>query len=45
MMKCPKKVTFAKYNLKKWIPETEEEFKKTPRREAIPIDMREKPEI
>jgi hypothetical protein len=44
-MKCPKKVTFAKYNLKKWIPETEEEFKKTPRREAIPIDMREKPEI
>jgi len=45
MMKGPKKVTFAKYNLKKWIPETDEEFKKTPRRELRPIDMREKPEI
>ena len=45
MMKGPKKVTFAKYNLKKWMPETEEEFKKTPRKEMQPIDMREKPEI
>ena len=45
MIKGPKKVTFAKYNLKKWIPEVEEEFKKTPRKELVPIDMREKPEI
>ena len=42
-----KRVTFAKYNLKKWIPQVEVEFEKTARKykEEEVIDMREKPEI
>ena len=40
----PKRVTFAKYNLKKWQPSIEVEYKKTLRTEkkAEVIDMREK---
>ena len=40
----PKRVTFAKYNLKKWHPSIEVEYKKTLRTEkkAEVIDMREK---
>ena len=43
----PKKVTFAKYNLKKWHPSVEAEYKKTLRTEKKKevIDMREKPPI
>jgi len=43
----PKKVTFAKYNLKKWHPSVEAEYKKTLRTEKTKeiIDMREKPPI
>ena len=43
----PKKVTFAKYNLKKWHPSVEAEYKKTLRTEKNKeiIDMREKPPI
>ena len=43
----PKKVTFAKYNLKKWHPSIEAEYKKTLRTEKKKevIDMREKPQI
>ena len=43
----PKRVTFAKYNLKKWHPSTEVEYKKTLRTEKKSeiIDMREKPPI
>jgi|TARA_B110000914_G_C15497460_1_gene464067 hypothetical protein len=42
-----KKVTFSKYNLRKWYPSVESEYKKTLRtkKEEKPIDMREKPEI
>ena len=41
----PKKVTFAKYSLKKWHPSVESEYKKTMRNEkkAEIIDMRDKP--
>ena len=43
----PKKVTFAKYNLKKWHPSVEAEYKKTLRTEKKKevVDMREKPPI
>ena len=42
----PKRVTFAKYNLKKWHPSIEVEYKKTPRNEKKEIiDMRELPPI
>ena len=43
----PKRVTFAKYNLKKWHPSVESEYKKTLRTEKKKevIDMREKPPI
>ena len=43
----PKKVTFAKYSLKKWHPSVEAEYKKTLRTETKKevIDMREKPPI
>ena len=43
----PKKVTFAKYSLKKWHPSVEIEYKKTPRTEKKSeiIDMRELPPI
>ncbi len=43
----PKRVTFAKYNLKKWQPSIEVEYKKTLRTEKKSeiIDMREKPPI
>ena len=45
-MKGEKRVTFAKYNLKKWIPEIQVKFEKTSRIEKKKvIDMREKPEI
>ena len=42
-----KRVTFAKYNLKKWHPSVEIEYKKTPRTEKKSeiIDMRELPPI
>ena len=42
-----KKVTFSKYNLRKWYPSVESEYKKTLRtkKEEKIIDMREKPEI
>ena len=42
-----KKVTFSKYNLRKWYPSVETEYKKTLRikKEEKIIDMREKPEI
>ena len=41
----PKRVTFAKYNLKKWHPSVELEYKKTMRNDKKPdiIDMRDKP--
>ena len=43
----PKRVTFAKYYLKKWQPSIEVEYKKTLRTEKKSeiIDMREKPPI
>ena len=43
----PKRVTFAKYNLKKWHPSIEVEYKKTLRTEKKKevIDMRAKPPI
>ena len=43
----PKKVTFAKYSLKKWHPSVELEYKKTMRncKNSDRIDMREKPPI
>ena len=42
-----KKVTFSKYNVRKWYPSLETEYKKTLRtkKKEKPIDMREKPEI
>jgi hypothetical protein len=45
MNKGPKKVTFAKYNLKKWHPIEELEYKKTMRNEKKPdvVDMRDTP--
>ena len=45
MNKGPKRVTFAKYNLKKWHPTVELEYKKTMRNEKKPevIDMRDTP--
>ena len=45
MNKGPKRVTFAKYNLKKWQPSVEVEYKKTLRNNKPHevVDMRDKP--